>query len=70
MILALLSRRLRAWFLLTLVLPLVGRGLRTAGDRVAPRNKRLAGALTRAGELAGAPAERSRRRRRLPSLAR
>lgn len=53
-ILALLSRRLRTWLLLVVVVPVVGTALERAGDRVTPRNAALGSALSRAGGLARA----------------
>lgn len=49
MIFAFLSARLRRWFLLVVVLPLVGRILQALGIRVAGRNPRAARVLGRAG---------------------
>lgn len=52
MILALLSRRLRTYVLLSLLAPVAARVLDSVGDRVEPRNPRTASLLHRSGELA------------------
>ena len=65
MLLAFLSRRLRTWLVLSLVLPVVGRLLRAVGVRVSGRNPRVGQALVGAGDVARSPrAARSTRRER------
>jgi hypothetical protein len=63
MFLAFLSRRLRAWLLFAVALPLGGRLLEALGVRVAGRNPRAGEALTRAGGYARRPRQSLRRRR-------
>ena len=62
MIWALLSRRLRAWALFAVLLPLVGRLLELVGVRVARRNPRAGSALTTAAGYTRRPKSRRRRR--------
>ena len=52
MIFALLSRRLRSWLLLSVLVPVAGKVLQEAGDRLEPRNPRAGRALRKSGDLA------------------
>jgi len=61
-IFAFLSRRLRMWALLTVLLPLSGRLLETLGGRVGARNPSAGRALTKAGGYARRPSRAARRR--------
>ncbi len=61
-----LSRRLRQWVLLALLLPFVGRLLERVGGGVAARNPRAGSAIVSAGRTAqqvGGRGRRSSRRR-------
>jgi hypothetical protein len=51
-ILAFLSRRLRAWLLFAVLLPVVGRLLELVGVSVRDRNERVSDVLTKAGGYA------------------
>ena len=62
MLLAFLSARLRRWFLLVVVLPLLGRGLQKVAPRVPGRTGRLLGSA--GGHLRGPQTDPARRRRR------
>lgn len=62
MLLALLSRRLRTWVLFSLLMPLVGRLLRSTGGRVSQRNPRVGGAMVKVGDFARVPPRRRTRR--------
>ena len=63
MLLALLSRRLRTWFLLSLLLPLVGRVLEGVGLRVGRRSPRVGQLLTSTGGVVRFPRGARRARR-------
>ena len=52
MILAFLSRRVRAWLLFAILLPVFGRLLETVGVRVSDRNPRVGDARSTAGGYA------------------
>ena len=56
MIFAFLSRRLRAWLLFSLLLPVIGRLLQAAGARLTDRKPRVGKALTSAGDVVRRPA--------------
>ena len=64
MVLALLTRRVRSWLLLTLLLPVVGRVLQAVGGRVEQRAPRAGRALGSAGAYARGPGRRGSRARR------
>ena len=65
MIFAFLSARVRRWFLLVVVLPIVGRVLQAVGVRVAARSPRAGGALgTLGGHLRGPQTDPALARRR------
>jgi len=56
-----LSRRLRSWVLVALVLPVVGKALRGLGVRLEQRNPRAGRAVGKAGEIASRRGRSSRR---------
>jgi hypothetical protein len=67
-IFAFLSARLRQWFFVVVILPIVGRVLQALGVRVTRRSPRVGGALSTVGDTLRTPRRgRSllRRRRRL-----
>lgn len=55
MIVALLSRRLRSWLLLTVLLPVVGRVLQALGVRVSTGHPRIGRTLESVGGVARSP---------------
>ena len=58
---AFLSSRVRTWVLFAVLVPLVGRGLETAGLRVGKKNPAVGGYLTTAGGYARRPTPGMRR---------